>query len=101
MCLDQLIDYGFDSGEDSGDEDFGSMLFITLLVYLSGLSWKLKTLCNVSTLWEVFVFFTEISVFSVWNYILKDQAHQKILTSMGLVCIHVGNWKLLLYFSAF
>ena len=38
MCLDPLIDYGFDSGEDGGDEDFGSMLFITLLVYLSGLS---------------------------------------------------------------
>ena len=36
MCLEPLIDYGFDSAEDSGDEDFGSMLFITLLVYLSG-----------------------------------------------------------------
>ena len=75
MCLEPLIDYGFDSAEDSGDEDFGSMLFITLLVYLSGHSWKLNTLCDVSTLLEVFVFFTEKS--SVYQCLFSLKLHSE------------------------
>ena len=35
ICLEPRNDYGFDSVEDSGDEDFVGMLFIKLIVYFS------------------------------------------------------------------
>ena len=47
------------SVDDSGDEDYWGMLSITQRVYLSGRYWKMNTLCNASTLLEVFKFFPE------------------------------------------
>ena len=38
ICLESPNDHKFDSTEDSGDEDFGGTLFITLIVYFSGRS---------------------------------------------------------------
>ena len=54
ICLAPPNGHEIHSTEDSGDEDFGGMLFITWMVYFSGHSWRLNTLCNVSTL---FIFF--------------------------------------------
>ena len=38
ICLKPPNDHGFHMAEDSGDEDFRGMLFITLVVYFSGRS---------------------------------------------------------------
>ena len=38
IYLEPPNDHDFDSAEDSGDEDFEGILFITLIVYFSGLS---------------------------------------------------------------
>ena len=57
ICLEPPNDHDFDSAEDSGDDDFGGILFIALIVHFSGHSWKLNYLCNMSILWEVFLLF--------------------------------------------
>ena len=36
ICLEPPNDHDFDSTEDSSDEDFGGILFITLIVYFIG-----------------------------------------------------------------
>ena len=38
ICLQPPNDHDFDSAEDSGDEDFGGILYITLIVCFSGRS---------------------------------------------------------------
>ena len=38
ICLEPPNNHDFDSAEDSGDEDFGGIFFITLIVYFSGRS---------------------------------------------------------------
>ena len=58
ICLEPLNDHDFGSAEGIGEEDFGGMLFITLIVYFSGRSLKLNYLCNVLIIWEVFLFFS-------------------------------------------
>ena len=36
ICLEPPNDHDFDSAEDSGDDDFGGILFIALIVHFSG-----------------------------------------------------------------
>ena len=38
ICMEPTNNHGFGSTENSGDEDFGGILFITLIVYFSGRS---------------------------------------------------------------
>ena len=38
ICLEPPNDHDFDNAEDSGDEDFGSILFIAIIVYFSDCS---------------------------------------------------------------
>ena len=38
IYLEPPNDHDFDSTEESGDEDFGGIFFITLMVYFSGRS---------------------------------------------------------------
>ena len=38
ICMEPPNNHGFGSAENTGDEDFGGILFITLRVYFSGRS---------------------------------------------------------------
>ena len=38
ICLEPPNDHDFDNVENSGDEDFGSILFIAIIVYFSDCS---------------------------------------------------------------
>ena len=90
ICLEQPNDYGFDSTEDSTDENFVGLVFNTLIISFNCCYWKLNTHCTVSALLEVFIFFLElieilISAISVWSGNLKDQVDQKTWGSYILV----------------